>query len=1321
MGKAQNLLFNHLNVENGLSQNSVIAIAQDGHGFMWFGDRYGLNRYDGHGFRLYKNDRTDSTTISDDYITSLLCDAGHILWVGTTNGLNRYDPEKDAFTRITIDPAGTATPGNNISCMYKDRAGRLWVGTVQGLFAATSPDAHRFAAFPGAGENIRAIYEDRQGDLWIGGATGLTRMQPIPGGYRYKVFRHGGKGSLSDDHVTSVMEDSEQPGELWIGTLNGGVNKYNPGDSSFARLPGMVSDNIRTICPDQKGRLWIGTLEGLSILDPRTLAVRSYQHDPDDKRSLSQNSIYSIFRDAGGSIWIGTYFGGVNVTYSHTTPFTIYQSGKDRSSISNNVVSEFAEDKKHNLWIGTEGGGLNYLDRATGAFTAYKNIPNDPASLGSNLVKAVYPDRDGNLWVGTHGGGLNLLDPVHGRFRRFLYEEDTRIMNPEIGAILEDSRDRFWVGLADGMQVYKRNGTELSPDPGVVDLKPFKNDQSIRVIFEDSRKNIWVATARTLYILPEGQTVFKPFPLAKENNSLNSNFVNCIKEDARGRLWFGMYCAGLTVYDPRTGSMKTYTVKDGLPNNNVLGIEADDDGQFWLSTDDGLSRFDGKTFTNYTASDGLADNDFNYNSFFKDSKGELFFGGYNGFTAFFPGQIGKNDYTAPMVFTALDLFNKPVSIHGKDGILDKDIGSTDHIRFRYDQNAFTVNFALLNYIKPEKNKYAYKLEGFDKDWNVVPATSATYTSLPAGDYTFWVKGANNDGVWSKPAGLRITVLPPFWKTWWAYCLYALALGALLFLIARFFFLRELLKRENELHQAKLNFFTNISHEIRTHLALIIGPVEKLLLRRRDEEDQQQLRYVRKNSESLLQLVSELMDFRKAESGNLTLHISEDNIISFISEIHTSFEHLAISRHIKTELVSSSDVIPLCFDREQLEKVFFNLLSNAFKFTPDGGCINVLIQEKKSAVEVRVIDNGRGIAPENLEKLFINYYQENDYGVQNTGYGIGLALSRSIIELHRGRIQVESEMGNRTCFTVTLLKDPGLPGGKGEKRPIETASAGEARDFSGGARGMASPNGIPTPDSTPGPGGQKNSVLIVEDNPEVRAFIRGALEEHYQVTESVNGLKGWETAIEDIPDLVISDVMMPEMDGLTLCGKLKTDERTSHIPVILLTAKTSTPSQISGLEMGADLYLTKPFSIHILELHMRNLLASREKMRQKFSREFVMQPKKVVINTVDEQFLEKAISFIEDNMEDPGFGVQTLSVHMAMSLPILYKKIKALTDMSVNDFIKNIRLKKAAQLLQEKRHTVYEVAYMVGYSDRKHFSKEFKKMFEVVPSEYAKTP
>ncbi|RYG42687.1 MAG: response regulator, partial [Chitinophagaceae bacterium] len=592
------------------------------------------------------------------------------------------------------------------------------------------------------------------------------------------------------------------------------------------------------------------------------------------------------------------------------------------------------------------------------------------------------------------------------------------------------------------------------------------------------------------------------------------------------------------------------------------------------------------------------------------------------------------------------------------------------------QDVLQLEFALLNFIKSNKNTYAYKLEGYDKDWLYTNIPSANYTNLPSGDFTFLVKGANNDGVWSDTISLKVNVLPPFWLTWWAYSLYALAIGGIVFLVLRYFFLGALLKKEEELHQVKLNFFTNISHEIRTHLTLIMAPVERML----ETEDtssfiRQQLNAVKQNANRLLKLVSELMDFRKAETGNLKLTIHEHDLIPFLEEVYNSFRDLTIKKGITTSFIYDGDSLPLYFDSEQLEKVFFNLMTNAIKFTPENGQVWLQVKETDKDVTITVTDNGRGIAPEYIDKVFTNFFQVDDHGLQNTGYGIGLALSKNIVTLHKGTITAESTTvpgteNNRTSFIVTLLKS---------NKHFEQDLLKGARELNAEAvahKTAAEPiTKLFGPDA---PGKSKATILIVEDNPELRTLIKETFGNHYQVQEAGDGEEGLHIATNQLPDLIISDVMMPRMDGIELCYHLKTDERTSHIPVILLTAKSTQSDQVSGLETGADMYLTKPFSTKVLELNVRNLLAARERLRQLFLQQVSSyqaindsDPVKIsALNTVEQEFLQKVIQIVEENMDNPDFGVDMLSRKVAMSAPVLYKKIKAVSKMSVNDFVKS---------------------------------------------------
>ena len=1325
------LVFNKLNTENGLSQNSVLAIVQDHAGYMWLGTSYGLNRFDGRNFKIYQHEPSAAGSLSGNYILSALSDSKRTLWVGTSYGLNRYLPETDSFEYVLAGKPGEAgrLSSNTVNCVFEDSRGIVWVGTGRGLNQLTDRQHLKFRHYfaPSlSGNDIRSIFEDSQQRLWVATTSGLTCMEFGRNGIRFKVFTMSADGKgLSDNFVTTIAEDKQH--NIWIGTKHGGLNMLDNTTGTFKHYKkgedsnSLIHHNIRKIFADKSGKLWIATLEGLSILDPATRIFTTYQHEPENPTGLSQNSLYDIFQDASGSVWLGTYYNGVNIVYSHETPFKVYQAGKSKFSINHNVVSAVEKDKSGNLWIGTEGGGFNYLDVRTGAV---RNFRSGATGMTSNLVKAIVQDKKGHLWIGTHLGGLNYYDPDRQTFSAFRNSPGNvqSLSSDNISAVFEDSRGRLWVGTDQkGVDLLdKQAGTFRHFNVGT--KPPFGlSGNFVRNFYEDSRHNLWIGTNEGLNVLRSdsgGIEWVRPREEPAGAGLSGKRFpkiINCVLEDARGAIWIGSYYGGLTRYDRASNTFINFTRKDGLPNDNVLGILDDERGNLWISTSNGLSRFDtGKrSFKNYTVADGLPGNEFIPNTHYKDASGEMFFGGVNGLVSFMPGAIETNDFAAPVVFTGLKLFNTPVRIGGPDELLQKDISLAREITFTHAQNIFTIDFALLNYIKPEKNTYAYRLEGFEKDWNYVKTSSATYTNLPPGTYTFVVKGANNDGIWSKaPSRIAIHVLPPVWKTWWAYCLYVIAALAAVLFITRYFYMTALFKREHELHQVKLNFFTNVSHEIRTHLTLIQGPVEGLMLaRQHDEEVQANLSLVRKNASRLLRLVSELMDFRKAETNHLALHVTRNDLVPFLRGVFRDFSFISQHRNIESVFEYDAEDIPLYFDAGQMEKVIFNLLSNAYKFTHDGGKVSLKVSGHGDEVKIRIEDDGIGIAPQYLGKLFANFFQIYDHGKQNTGYGIGLALSKSIVELHKGELTVEStvEQQNRkgrTCFTITLRK------GHAHFAPEQLETQVTVATDDGNL--LAEAGALPLPE----PDGDKPVVLLVEDNEEVRAFVAGALGERYRIVQAENGEQGWATATECIPELIISDVMMAEMDGLALCTKLKADERTSHIPVILLTAKASLNHQLSGLETGADAYIPKPFSIQLLELNVRNLLASRKLMQQKYSRQITLQPQNVVIESVAEQFLARIVAITEELMDNPDFGVAMLAEKIGMSQSVLYKKLKAVTDLSVNDFLKSIRLKRAAQLLQQQKMTIYEVAYAVGYDDRKYFSREFKKQFGKTPTEYA---
>lgn len=1337
-GICQQVNFSHLDVSDRLSQNSVIAITQDAKGFMWFGTRQGLNKYDSRNFTIYKNVPGNRSSITNNYIYCLLTGQNGQVWAGTQNGLNRYHSETDQFDLIPFEKNVKAgSRDKEIICLFEDSRGRIWVGTRNTLYLITDVQepvlvpVSRFTGNAFQLTNINCVYEDA-GIIWVGSDHGLVQLHEQHGKFSIKEIFHqeAGETRLVDNQVKSIVRDRRN--RLWIGTAHRGLHLYDPSSGTFRRYQNannrIASDHIRKLLVDKEGNLWIGTQEGLSKMQAGTELITTFINNPWNDASLSQNSVHSIYMDKTGSIWVGTFFGGVNCLYALNTPFTVY-STRSSKKLSNNVVSSIVKDNEGDLWIGTEGGGINRFGN-DGSVTYYKHDSNDPYSPGSNLIKVLYKDKEGNIWAGTHGGGLNLFDRSRNRFIRYLYDAaDPYLQGAEITSLMQDEAGRLWIGTeTQGLQLFQKKGSQLEPLPAPGGFMKLQR-QSILSTLVTSNNTIWVGTRIGLYILSSDGS-----KLLKTDSTIFP--VNCLYEDKQQRIWAGSGENGLVLFDKNGNRKSTITKNEGLPDNNVPGIIEGNNGELWISTINGLARYNPVTgaCNVYNTEDGLAGNVFNNNAWYKAPDGNLYFGGYSGLTVFEPAAISQNLQAPRVEFSSFNLHNKEVKAGAPDRLLQKHISYTSGVKLMHNQNAFSVEFAALNFIKPAKNRYAYKLEGFDENFTYTSEPIASYTNIPPGNYTLIVKGSNNDGVWGEPISLGLQVLPPFWKTWWAYTLYILAGLALVFFVARYFLMQALMKRNNTLTQLKLNFFTNISHEIRTHLSLITGPTEKLMSKTSSNtSDKQLLQTIRSNSDSLLQLVNELMDFRKAETGHLTLHVSNTDIAGFAQSIYNSFGDIAASRKIDQQFSSDPSQIELTFDREQVEKVFYNLFSNAFKFTPDGGFVKLNIVEDTKSVIITVANSGKGIARENVDRLFDNYFQENDHGKQNTGYGIGLALSRSIVQAHKGSISVSSTKLNdqdlhETIFRVTLLK------GTQHYSPEQLVNA----TGSFAARTILPGETNPVQDSILSSNG-KPTILLVEDNKAIRTFIKETLQENYFIAEAADGVSGFAYAVEHIPDLIISDVMMPEMDGLEFCSRIKSDMRTSHIPVVLLTAKTAVEHQISGLQTGANIYLTKPFSTTVLELTVQNLLQAREKYWLHFNKTLgresipgdeikvdtsdapnipVVVP---ALHPLDEAFLKNIETIVLENMDDPGFGVGMLSQKALMSQPVLYKKIKAITGLSANDFVKSLRLKQAATLLSEQRYTVYEIAYMVGYEDSKYFSREFKKQYGVNPSEYgAKT-
>ncbi|MEI6945562.1 two-component regulator propeller domain-containing protein [Paraflavisolibacter sp. H34] len=1046
------LVFDHLTVENGLSSVSVLGLAQDHRGFIWIGTMDGLNRYDGSRVKIYRSFYRDNPFAQSIKIHRLLADRQDRLWIGTNHGLYLYHAQADSFQRLSLpetDETGRRT--SSISALYQDRKGTIWIGTENGLLqqpAGQPPAPRPVALVDGAGRpctrTVQALRETSAGQLLIGTDEGLflLRHTGVPPGWS-RLSRQ-----LASHDIAALAEDHQQ--NLWIGTVGSGVFRADKDFFPLGRYlhrtgatDGLVSNTIRKIITDRKGRTWIGTLKGLNVYEPATGRFQSYVHQPGNPRSLNFNSIYDLLEDRQGNVWAGTYFGGVNICEALTTRFTAYQSDGKENSISSDLVRGIAPDSAGNLWVGTEAEGLNYFDRKTGRFTHFNHDENDSASLNSNLVKAILRDRRNRIWVGLHTGGLDLMLQGGRRFRH-ITRKNTRnaLRSDNITALIQDRKGTLWIGTeTNGISLYNdrtgRMETFESAYPGLRLSNP-----SIICLFEDSKRNVWIGTKYGLNRLDSSGRQLTTFTKKEHPRELRSDFINCISEGQRGRVWIGTNL-GLCYFDLDSGQRRLGTLPEAGPlaDKKVMNIVVDSGNYGWITTDLGLYRIDKARWqlTEYTTDDGLPGNVFNNNSSYRAPDGRLFFGAFKGLVSFHPAEIEMNRQAPEIQLTGLRINGHPVTARDSLGLLQQEVAQTGRVILDHNQNMVSVDYAVLNFIKPRKNRSAYRLQGYDDHWTFPETPTASFTNLPPGRYTLLLLGSNNDGVWTQtPRKLQLTILPPPWKTWWAYATYAFTLALAFYGIYSFLASRAELQRrlkyeqlvnqqQQELHRMKMDFFTHVSHEIRTPLTLILAPLEMLLTMAENASalHQKLLQSVRTNADRLLQLTNDLLNFRKADAGHMQLKVRRDNLVAFARSVHAKFTAAATGKSLAYTFAAEEEVIEVWFDPGHLEIVLSNLLSNALKFTPEQGKVVMQVTRKNGdSAEIRVCDNGPGIPPESQEKIFTHFYQASSRGNKNPGSGIGLAFSKSLVELHQGTLHFQSgpnpQTGmQETCFFVTL--------------------------------------------------------------------------------------------------------------------------------------------------------------------------------------------------------------------------------------------------------------------------------------------------------------
>lgn len=1346
---AQDYRFTHINASHGLSHNRVTSIYKDKTGFLWIATISGLNRYDGSTIKVYRHDPDDSTSLPHDDVRGVFESPDGKMCVITASGVCFYNPENETFSHGHLQLRNSfGLPPESLRSIMKGNDGSFWFlvsdfGVVRydperkhSLHLKHSPDDTTTLS----SNAVTAIAQHPDNSYWLFHSNGiLENLVPAKSGFRI-VYRDRVFSKINDSNGNSYLPGNiliDRDGDLWIYFANRplGVFFYDVKTRNLRHINSrsvgatLTKDIVTAMVQDNSGQIWIATDHGgINVLDKKTFSIRHIRSYPENENSLSQNSVTTMVRDDEGIIWVGTFKKGLSYYHENIRRFPLYNRYSEPYGLPYEDINRLVEDDLGNLWIGTNGGGLIYFNRQNGKFTTYRHDPLNPNSLGSDVIVSLFIDDEKKLWIGTYFGGLNCFDGKN--FTRYNNDpaDPKSLSGSSVWEILEDSQKRLWIGTLDGgLNLFDRKTKIFHRVQGhgeTILYCPY-----ISVLMEDAGGNVWVGTSDGIYVLKKDSGKFvRYYQDGNTPSTILDNNILCIHQDAKRRIWVGT-AGGLSLFDKATETFRTFTRKDGLPHNTVITLLEDSAGNFWFTTPHGLTQMikaDSSVamFKNYTEADGLQGKQFNDNAALRTRTGELIFGGPDGFNIFHPEDIGRNDQKPKVILTDFQLFNKSVRpMERIDGrvILNKSIVDQPSITLPSDMNVFSIEFAVLNFIQPENNVCRYKLEGFNDQWLVADGKSrkVTFTNLDAGEYIFRVMAANNDGVWNEEgASLKIKVLPSFWKSQTAFVLYVLIVIFFLLVIRRIIQEREKMRyaverereqtlRARELDSMKTKFFTNVSHEFRTPLSLILSPLETLIAQARDDEQKRYFELMWRNGKRLLNLVNQLLDFRKLEVYDIKLHPTQGDIIAFIRDTVSSFSDLSKKKDVSLHFNSQVTSLQTLFDHDKLEKILFNLLSNAFKFTLAPGEVFVLLklinENKINFLEVSVRDTGIGISAEKKKRIFDRFYQ-NDLPrtVINQGSGIGLSITKEFVQMQGGTIHVESEPGKGSCFIVRIPVQH-IEEERPKPIPQELAAVEPRYEVATGEPAM--PKGKPV-------------VLLVEDNNDFRFYLKNNLKHEYYIVEAESGEDGWSKILAEPPDIVISDVMMPGISGVELCLKLKADENLCHIPFILLTARAADSDYMAGIESGADDYINKPFNFHILESRIRNLVSQREHLKSALIKKFGIHVTQLDITSLDEQFIQKIVELIEKNISNAELSVEDLWQDLGVSRSVFFKKVQVLTGKSPKEFIRTIRMQHATQLLEKSQFSISEVAYRVGFNNPRYFAKYFKETYQVLPSEYA---
>jgi len=1335
----------------------IRCLHKDRNGFLWIGTAQGLFRFDGYSYKSYTYQQGNKRSLCDNNVYSLLEDTEGNLWIGTHNGLSKYDKKHDDFKNYTVGVTDSFYYNSNqIKDLLIDHQQRFWVARNNAI-SLYIPKKDSFIIYSNhlpsgikAGRNITKIVSDLRNNIWIGTwNAGIIKFDTNTKKFFSIDEKLGNSENLRSKQIISLaITDSL----LWFGHRDKGfgqlnINNMNISYSLHDKTVKETGESFNRIFVDKVGDTWLYNDNAIAIYNPESFQLRKINNNHFLENTFKTTKISFLYIDADSILWVNRIDEGLVCYHPYANNFAKYYKKlpRERKDIIQNYVKSFIEDPAGNLWIATFDDGLIKLNK-DGSF---KRFVSGTKMFTSNKITHLLLDNQNKIWVST-SNGIIIIDPLSEKVENRFAVQKNGINGLYFNFVLkvfQDSRNNYWIINQEGLDFY---------NPSENTFRHFNQNNlggfshyKFTSIDEDKDGNLWFGTENGLNKFDyKKKTISSYFHIPDVNSSLSNSQINYVKYINK-HLWI-CTANGLNEFDFQKEKFLRLEHLEQVVGKNVSGVLEDDDKDFiWIISESGLSKYNtvSQKVVNYGKFENLNISD---ETFYRTKERKFYLGGaHEDYYTFYPKQIKINPKIPPVYITNFLLFNKPVLV-STDQIntpLLENIINTKSIKLKYFQNSFGFEFTALNYLIPEKNQFAYKLEGFDKDWSFTDFKRryANYTNLHPGDYIFCVRACNNDGIWNEEgAKLRIHIASPYWLTWYAYLFYFTLLVFILYLARRITIQQTRLKslyetehllreHEEETHKQRITFFTNISHEFRTPLTLIAGPLKQIdKLSKKEAWDTELLDYfdlIKRNVKRLTELTNQLLDFRKVEAGKDRLMLYQGDIILFIRSLAETFSKFAQKKKIELRFESEVSSLNAFFDMDKIEKIVSNLISNALKFTEEGSIV-VSVKEISQAdlkgitkgsrcVEIAVSDTGIGIPEDQLKKIFNPFHQvEISRSGKTEGTGLGLALTASLVALCNGEINVKSQLGKGSVFTIIIPID---------KESFQNFTLIEQikAEFNSRIENDYDKS-VSKTSSTNLKNDKKATVLIVDDNPDLCLYIRKILEKDYLVVEATDGLKGLELAVELMPDLIISDIMMTGLSGTDMTLKLKADERTNHIPVILLTALVSTNHKIYGLSAGADDYITKPFNEELLRLKVRNLLKNRQKMKEYLLKQIhsapfrsvsTIQPSEPKLENAEEQFINKLLKIIESNIQEVDFGVEKLAREVGMEASTLYKKMMLMLDISPGEFIKVIRLKRAAQLLSKKELSVTEVSFMVGYEDPKYFSKIFKKYYGITPTDF----